>query len=231
MPSFALVTEGITDQIVIGNILAGFFDDPNIDINPLQPLRDETDRNRTANSGNWHKVLEYCSSEEFRGAFQFNDYVIVQIDTDVAVDYGVSNRDEKGSELSAENMIERVREKLIAQIDAEFYINYASRILFAVSVQSIECWLLPLYFTDIRKGKTVNCLTTLNQGLKTKKPYSIDPKNKNPRYYEDISAGYTKHRRLMSLHTSNPSLTAFVQELERTITKIDGDVSSEAELD
>jgi len=28
MPSFALVTEGITDQVVIENILVGFFDDP-----------------------------------------------------------------------------------------------------------------------------------------------------------------------------------------------------------
>ena len=169
MPSFALVTEGITDQIVIENILFGFFDDPNIDINPLQPLRDETDRNRAITPGNWHKVLEYCSSEEFRSAFQFNDYVIVQIDTDVAADYGVSGRNEEGIEFSDEEMYRRVREKLIAQIGPEFYDNYAIRILFAVSVQSIECWLLPLFFIDNKKSKTVNCLNTLNQGLKTKK--------------------------------------------------------------
>lgn len=216
MPSFALVTEGITDQIVIENILVGFFDDPNLEVNPLQPLRDETDRNRAANPGNWHKVLEYCASEEFCGAFQFNDYVIVQIDTDVAADYGVSSRDEEGDEFSNEEMYQRVRAKLIAQIDPEFYVNYAQQILFAISVQSIECWLLPLFFTDNKKSKTVNCLSTLNQGLKTKKPYSIDPNNKNPRYYEDISAEYTKHRKLMSLYASNPSLEAFVHELETT---------------
>lgn len=216
MPSFALVTEGITDQIVIENILVGFFDDPNIDINPLQPLRDETDRNRAANPGNWHKVLEYCSSEEFRGAFQFNDYVIVQIDTDVAADYGVSSRNEEGNEFSDEDMYERVKEKLIAQIDSGFYANYASRILFAVSVQSIECWLLPLFFTDNKKSKTVNCLSTLNQGLKTKKSYSIDPKNKNPRYYEDISVDCAKNKKLMALCASNPSLKAFIHELETT---------------
>ncbi len=216
MPSFALVTEGITDQIVIENILVGFFDDPNIDINPLQPLRDETDRNRAVTPGNWHKVLEYCSSEEFRSAFQFNDYVIVQIDTDVAIDYGVSSRDDVGNEFSDEEMYERVKAKLIAQIPSEFYVNYASRILFAVSVQSIECWLLPLFFTDNKKGKTVNCLSTLNQGLKTKKPYFIDPNNKNLRYYEDISADYIKHKKLMSLYAANFSLTAFIHELETT---------------
>lgn len=214
MPSFALVTEGITDQKVVENILVGFFDDLDIDIRPLQPLRDETDRNRAANPGNWHKVLEYCSSEEFQSAFQFNDYVIVQIDTDVAADYGVSDRDGEGNEFSDGEMYERVREKLIAQIGPEFYANYASRILCAISVQSIECWLLPLYFTDNRKSKTVNCLKTLNQGLKTKKTYSIDPDKKNPRYYEDISAEYIKHKKLMSLHASNPSLEAFIHELE-----------------
>ncbi len=216
MSSFALVTEGITDQKVIENILVGFFDDPNIDINPLQPLRDETDRNRAANPGNWHKVLEYCASEEFRGAFQFNDYVIVQIDTDVAADYGVSNRDEEGNEFSDEDIYERIKGKLIAQINPEFHANYAGRVLFAISVQSIECWLLPLFFTDNKKSKTVNCLSTLNQGLKTKKSYSIDPNNKNPHYYEDISTEYTKHKKLMSLYTSNLSLEAFVHELETT---------------
>lgn len=215
MPSFALVTEGITDQIIIENILIGFFNDPDLEVNPLQPLRDETDKNRAINPGNWHKVLEYCASEEFRGAFQFNDYVIVQIDTDVAADYDVSDRNEEGSEFSDEDMYRRVREKLIAQIEPEFYANYASHILFAVSVQSIECWLLPLFFTDNKKSKTVNCLNTLNQGLKTKKPYSIDSDKKNPRYYEDISVEYVKHKRLMALYHFNPSLAVFIQELER----------------
>ncbi len=215
MPSFALITEGITDQIVIENILVGFFDDPNLDVNPLQPLRDETDRNRTLTAGNWHKVLEYCSSEEFRGAFQFNDYLIVQIDTDVAADYGVYGRDEEGNDVSADSMIERVKTQLRERIGAEFYPRYDSRILFAVSVHSIECWLLPLFFSDNRKAKLVNCLDTLNQGLRKKKSYSIDPENKNPRYYNDISADYTKRKRLMQLHAFNPSLEAFIHELER----------------
>ncbi len=230
MPSFALVTEGLTDQIVIENILFGFFDDPNIDINPLQPLRDETDRNHAVTPGNWHKVLEYCSSEEFRGAFQFNDYVIVQIDTDVASYYGVSDRDEDGSELSAEDMIERVKTRLIERIGQEFYGNYSSRVVFAISVQSIECWLLPLFFTDNRKSKTVNCLNTLNQGLKTKKPFSIDPENKNPRYYDNISAEYAKHKKLMQLYAFNPSSEAFVHELEKAVGTINGNEPASAEV-
>lgn len=228
MPSFALVTEGLTDQIIIANILFGFFNDPDININPLQPLRDETDRNRAASPGNWYKVLEYCSSENFRGAFQFNDYVVVQIDTDVAADYGVSEKDEEGNGFSAQDMVTRVKAVLIARIGQEFYGKYASHILFAISVQSVECWLLPLFFSDKKKqSKTINCLNTLNQALKSKRSFSIDPSNKKPQYYEDISNEYTKHKRLMALYGSNPSLEVFVNELQKiTVVPDAGDLQN-----
>ena len=35
MISFGLITEGLTDQIVIENILAGYFKNPDLDIRPL----------------------------------------------------------------------------------------------------------------------------------------------------------------------------------------------------
>ena len=224
MPTFALVTEGITDQIIIENILVGFFNDPDIDINPLQPLRDETDRNRAISPGNWHKVLEHCSSENFRGAFLFNDYIVVQIDTDVAAQYGVSDRDKEGNEFSVEEMIARVRAALIARIGREFYDRYTGRILFAISVQSIECWLLPLLFSDKKKqSKTVNCLNTVNQALKSKRSFSIDPSNKKPEYYEAVSVEYTKQKRLMALYSSNLSLEVFVHELQKITVVPDAD--------
>jgi hypothetical protein len=54
MPTFALVTEGPSDQIVIKNILAGYFDDADIGIVPLLPLRDVTSLNRADALGNWY---------------------------------------------------------------------------------------------------------------------------------------------------------------------------------
>lgn len=215
MPSFALVTEGLTDQIVIENILFGFFNDPNISVNPLQPLRDATDRSRTVSPGNWHQVLEYCASERFRGAFQFNDYVIVQIDTDVAVEYGVSERDEEGNELSVQDIIERVKAALIAHIGQGFYETYSRRILFAVAVQSIECWLLPLLFSDNKRAKTSNCLGTLNQGLARSRNFTIDAKR--PDYYDTISSEYIKRKKLMAVYSFNPSLKVFVDNLEEAV--------------
>lgn len=221
MPSFALVTEGLTDQIVIENILIGFFNDPDISVNPLQPLRDETDRNRTISPGNWHQVLEYCASERFRGAFQFNDYVIVQIDTDVAADYGVSDRNEEGDELSVEDMIGRVKAALIARIGQGFYEKYSRRILFAIAVQSIECWLLPLLFSDNKRGKTANCLGALNQGLARSRNFTIDAKR--PDYYDTISSEYIKRKKLMAMYSFNPSLKIFVNDLEEAVKPTEPD--------
>jgi hypothetical protein len=217
MPSFALITEGITDQIVIENILYGFVGDAEIDINPLQPLRDETDENRTASPGNWHKVLEYCSSDRFKDALQFNDFIVVQIDTDVCHDYQVSDRDEEGNELSVEDMTERIQLFLIQRIGAEFYAKYRPRILFAIAVQSIECWLLPLAYTNNKKGKITGCLETLNRALSKQKSFSIDPNNKRPEYYRIVSDPYSKHKKLMSLYESNPSLNTFIRSLEESV--------------
>lgn len=149
----------------------------------------------------------------------------VQIDTDVAADYGVSDRDEEGNEYPVEEMIARVRATRIARIGQGFYNKYSSHILFAISVQSVECWLLPLFFSDKKKSKTANCLGTLNQGLKSRKSFSIDPSNKKPRYYEDISNEYTKHKRLMALYSSNPSLEVFVHELQKITVVPDADDS------
>ena len=217
MPSFALITEGITDQIIIANILYGFFDDPDLDINPLQPLLDETDSNRTISPGNWHKVLQYCSSEIFRGAFQLNDYLIIQIDTDVSVLYGVSERDQAGNELSVDDLIARVKLVLINRIGLDFYEKFKTRIIFAIAVHSIECWLLPLFYDDTRKSKIKNCLESLNRELVKQKSFSIDPNNKHHRYYERASDGYSKHKKLMTFYKSNPSLNTFIRSLEESV--------------
>jgi len=58
MVTFGLICEGITDQIVIENILVGFFNNPDIEVFALQPLRDATDENLATTHANWHKVFD-----------------------------------------------------------------------------------------------------------------------------------------------------------------------------
>ncbi len=212
MIEFGLVTEGITDQIVIENILLGYFDNPDIIFDELQPLRDATDENRSTTYAGWTKVFEYCKSSKFREALPFKDYIIIQIDTDVAQDYGIS----RPETLTVEEVIEKVIDKFKGLIGEKFYEEYCKdKIIFAIAVYSIECWLLPLYESRANlKAETKNCLDRLNQKLKKGK-FTIDPKNKNIKYYRDISKKYHKHRILMKHYKENPSLKIFIEEIEK----------------
>jgi hypothetical protein len=191
MISFGLITEGITDQEVISNILFGYFDNPDLVITELQPLRDETDRNKSQNFGGWGNLIEYCKSEVFKYAFQTIDYLIVQIDTDVCEDYGISKK-EKGKDLTPEQLITKVIEKFITILGQDFYEKLKSRIIFAIAVHSIECWLLPIYYTDKKREKIVGCLDALNRELVKKEKFTIDKKNKNLDYYRFISQIFAK---------------------------------------
>jgi hypothetical protein len=214
MISFGLVTEGLTDQIVIENILTGYFGNPDLLINPLQPERDKDDENKSSNYGGWTQVFSYCQSEDFKEAFQFNEYVIIQVDTDRSEDknFDVPHRNGQRKELSPEQLIINVIEKFRQIIGAEFHDRYRERIIYAIAVHSIECWLLPLYYTDNRKSKIKNCLNTLNQAL-SKNGFTIDVNAKNPDYYRDISEKYYKPK-MFKKFKQNPSFNSFIEELE-----------------
>ena len=66
MISFGLITEGLTEKIVIENILAGYFKNPDLDIRPLQPERDRKDENKFKGYGSWSQVFAYCRLKDFQ---------------------------------------------------------------------------------------------------------------------------------------------------------------------
>lgn len=221
MIDFGLVTEGITDQIVLENILYGFFKNRDIPIDPLSPLRDKTDENRASTASNWHEVFEYCKSSKFKEAVLIKDYVIVQVDTDVFMGdsvgkaYQVALKDENGKDLTVEDIIKNVVAKFVELIGIDFYKKFGEKIIFAISVHSIECWLLPLYFTQkAQKAKTKNCLKTLNQVLGKQEGFTISAKN--PEYYRTISRKFWKDKKVhvSKVYKTNPSLHIFINELE-----------------
>jgi len=214
MIKFGLITEGHTDQIVIKSILAGYFNRSDLVIRPLQP---EIDKDK--NPGGWTLVFDYCKSKKFRESFQSNEYIIIQIDTDVLVDsensnYNVPSRDENGNKFTIQQLIEKVIEKFRDVIGKEFYDKYQQRIVFSISVDSIECWFLPLYYTDNRKSKSQNCLDTLNQELSRRENFTIDKNAKNPDSYRKISKQYGKRKILMQHYQDNPSLKTFIEEIQ-----------------
>jgi len=220
--TFGLISEGITDQIVIENILVGYYNSKNIIIDMLQPLRDETDENLATSDGNWHKVFEYCKSKQFRAAFSVREdyYVIIQLDTDFLFtehyskeDYPIKTHDASNVRLSVKDLVRSVVDFFIQLIGETFYEKYKEQIIFAISVDSLECWLLPIYFTDNKKNKITNCLTTLNTALVKKYEFSIS--EKNPDYYRTTSKPYQKHKFLLQKYKYNPSFEVFIEDLKQ----------------
>ena len=211
--SFGLVTEGITDQEVISNILYGYFNDPDLLINELQPLRDETDKKKSSNFGGWGNLIEYCKSDVFKYAFQTTNYVVIQIDTDICEEYEISKK-EAGKDLTPKELIDKVTEMFVKHIGKDFYEKNKQRIIFAVAVHTIECWLLPLYYNNNKQSKTVGCLETLNQELSKKEGFTIDKNKKNLDYYREISKPFNKRKNLNLYYKKNPSFEVFINNLD-----------------
>lgn len=114
--------------------------------------------------------------------------------------------------MTPEQLIEKVIEKFKQEIGKDFYSQCQQQIIWAISVHSIECWLLPLYYQDKKKkSKLKNCLETLNKELIKKHNFRIDAKN--PEYYRTISKQYSKHKVLMGCYKDNPSLNSFLVEI------------------
>ena len=142
------------------------------------------------------------------------DAVIVQIDTDVCQDFGVIRVDGNGRELEPSELIEKVKETLIDRIGPEFYQAVAYKILFAITVDSIECWLLPLHYTDGRAIKYKNCVDTLNQKLQAD-GWTIG--HKNDRVYEELSRPFKKKKELILASKKQVSLKHFITELDKMV--------------
>lgn len=218
MTTFGIIAEGVTDQIVIENILAGYFDDDDLDVRYVQPPLDDTDRGRAVGNAGWGMVFKQFENRDFLGALQFNEFLVVQIDTDVSEQkgYDVPWRD-GGRELSPEELIERVIARFRGLIGDELFAQHETRLIFAVAVHQVECWLLPLYYTDNKRQKISGCLDAVNHACKRKdaKPLATADGSKNPQSYREASEGFLKRRTLVKVCRQNPSLSVFIDALGR----------------
>jgi hypothetical protein len=210
---FALIAEGVTDQTVIENILLGYFEDQEDEpvVNPIQPPRPLTDK-----PAGWGHVFQRLKRKDHENALQFNDYLVIHIDTDVQEEPGFDvPRREMGRELSVSDRVDRVMARLKKDIDAAFFQANAHRILFAIAVDSIECWLLPLLHDKRKAAKITGCLESANQALRKADQDALSAReNKFPRAYEKASSGYRKRQTLIQLQNRNPSLELFIKQLE-----------------
>jgi len=223
MNTIGIIAEGPTDQIVIQNILIGYFkEDVSSHVRFLQPQYDETDKHKNdALGGGWSNVFNYCKSSRFTEAFEQNDFIIVQIDTDVCeqVNFDVKRKHLDGTEKTVEELIvsviDKFRDEISRSFRTEVYESVKDRIIFAVCVDEIECWLLPIYHTDKRKAATNNCIHKLNEVITEKLGFYINKADKSNmgREYFKLSKPYTK-KVLHEVYKENPSLKYFIDRLE-----------------
>lgn len=215
MATFALIAEGITDQAVLESVIetwCGQSLGDDIDVNYLQPARDATDSARAASFGGWERVLEYCTfAEHVDQALQINDYLVIHIDTDTCEHerYGICLTD-GGVERVVSAVVSDVCDLLASKLGCKIIEANRGRIIFAVSVHSIECWLLPLFASEqVDKSRRLNCSNHLRRvlgknGIEISKDYDS---------YSKISRIFGKQKDVAKAASHNESLKIFIDSL------------------
>lgn len=209
--SVGIIAEGVTDQWVIQNILLGFFRD-RLDANNIyfdQPPD-------ISAFGGWEIVKDYLQQGRYADVFQLRDYLVVQIDSDVSPQkhFDVPHTDPAtGKPLTVEELVARVRQRLCAWIGAQDMQRYAGRFFFAISVNELECWLVPLWEDQRHHHATTNCTRRVQQGQHRAKVKT--PINKNaPRTYDEASRDLRKPKTLKQVAKAQTSLALFLNDLE-----------------
>jgi len=211
--TFALITEGVSEYTVIHHLISKYFGDDPI-INPIQP---KIEKSKQVSEGGWNEVLKYCERKELSHILVENDYIVIQIDTDQSQQ---SPFDVSHSESGMEKSSDRLFADVVARLERDMPENIdKTRIIFAVCIHSIECWLLPLVYSDNRKEKTKGCLAALNNGLTRKNMPSISESgDKNSltsrKAYQKILSLLKKKSDIKEISVHNSGFQKFVYHLE-----------------
>lgn len=223
MASIALITEGVSDQRMIEAMVRRVFN-PNISVPSVYPEDPEE------KAGYSYVVNKIKTS--LIDILSFNDFVIIHIDSDAAYHDNAldvfrniqCNRD-------PQEVINQFIEALISLIGYDLYAELNNKIFFAIPVDSMECWLLPIVYSSnnrddkTKQKKTTGCLGCCNQKLRTK-GLEIDPERKMVAYNE-----LKKEIEKQAHHCEkNPSAKIFVDSLRANVefmtTFVDNDETS-----
>ncbi|WP_312941218.1 hypothetical protein [Stutzerimonas balearica] len=211
MVSFALLTEGETDQVVLEEIIQTVYTKrtgEEVDVRYVQPIYDETTKSRSENFGGWEMLLDFCqSSDRILEALTANDYIVIQIDTDICEHprIGLNRANNENCQL-----LEQMKQYIIGQIPSQVYDAHGTQIIFAVAVHSTECWLLTLHGAlDRDKNQVLACENRLKRSLAIKGVKYV----KDAKSYAELSKGFRRYKDLMEAKNHNESLSHFIDSL------------------
>ena len=181
MVSIGLICEGVSEINVMTRIISKYLGDE-VFVNPIEPETKRENGVLVQNGyGGWQQVLSHCNDETVERILEYNDYLVIQIDTDASIQagYDVAPLDENGRPKDVVVYFQDIKNRLLANISDVIQAKYEGRIVFAICMNEIECWLLPLYYSDKNRCKTNNCIHTLNQALTKKNVGGIPDTDKN----------------------------------------------------
>jgi hypothetical protein len=211
-----IICEGHTDRPVIMNLLKGI---SNIEYSDIVPLRPEVNYDETHLShldpnsfGSWTNVMNECINrkkiEQFL-SIEGQDWIVIQIDSLQCDDYDV-NRPHRNSNDYPVNF----RNQIIQKINEWLENNFLDNVIYAISIEEIESWLLTIHVnsnsTSSTDPKSKLKLVLRKKGLSSEESY---------RNYFQLSEPFSKkrnHERYRYV-TRNESLSLFCQELEGKI--------------
>lgn len=138
------------------------------------------------------------------------EYVVVQTDTDVCEEYGVKHQTDDLALLW-----QNVRENLVSRIPADFDLR---KLLFAISIDETECWLIPFVDTNKKNCENVDrCVNLVNKSIK-KQTLFIDRDNKNSdgakSAYDYILKQKKKPKEIKECSNFNYGFKKFIEQLD-----------------
>jgi len=218
MTRIALATEGKSEHWIIKHIVQTFFKSEEIFFRQVQPqVFDDTQEE----IGGWFEVLKFCGrTDDIRAALVESDYLIIQIDTDESnnPNFNVPHTKEGAVAKTNEELYNDVIDKIESIIDPQLENELKNKIIFAVCIHSIECWLLPIFCTNNHKTDIRNCLITLNVELRRKNLNIIPPKKQKEKRqiaYSNILRNLRRKSDIVSASIYNKGFSNFVSDLNK----------------
>lgn len=208
MVPIGLLCEGPTDDAVLKRLLAGY-SEGGVALTRIFP----PDPMGPKDFGGWENLFAAIRERQVGEALAFNDLVIVQIDTDVCEQpgFGVSRR-EGDRALTERELVDRVVARLRALLTEHDPDADLGRVVFAVAVDELECWLL-VHLSD-RKPKTTGCFEAARHILGPKGIHLERKGSKDPRAYEAAAHELRRRKAVGALRGRAPSLDAFLADLD-----------------
>jgi hypothetical protein len=214
--NIGIIAEGITDIPVLSNIIAGVLNDYDISPNPLFPSPPD--------EGGWGNVFQFLNGNDFISALTEHNIIIIQLDADTCQDWGLELKTFNSKIDNISDFLDKIENSLTEYVNVilnkEDSAVLFDKIIFAISVGSIECWLLAFHESQkAKKSKTDNCITTLKQYTNKKYGYTIDKGGSKqkfdlPKKYDELSKPFLKTKNVDESIKHNFSFQKFVEDFK-----------------